>query len=421
MSIRNMIATLLMVFAMTGTAAAGKIADRTGLAAKLCDGLAGRMDQSTAPFLLRSFEPGPSQKPLDPALSNTAFTYDNALASIALFACGKDDKALRIVEALRYALGHDRTYRDGRVRNAYRAGAVDVHQGSMLLPGFWNEGRKAWMEDDYQVGSATGNLAWAALAFLAAFDRSGDKSYLSAASSLIEWINQNTAGTGGLGFTGGTFGQDAQPIHLDWKSTEHNLDVFAAAAWLSEIDQTKDWRSVQDRALSFLNAMWNDGEGRFYVGSLPGGDTPNTSQSGIDSELWPIMAVPKFRARADHVLDWVDRHYAVDGGFDFNDDRDGIWLEGTAQAALAFEIAGHRARSDALLDTIGAELSPESLVYATSGPELTTGLKIGPDSTSADFKYFRLPHIGATAWGILAAKGWNPFVRRGVSSMHEAE
>jgi len=53
-----------------------------------------------------------------------AFTYDNALASIALFACGK-------------SMSHDASpmprtrrdrrpeYHDGRIRNAYASGPVD--------------------------------------------------------------------------------------------------------------------------------------------------------------------------------------------------------------------------------------------------------------------------------------------------------
>jgi hypothetical protein len=40
-------------------------------------------------------------------------------------------------------------------------------------------------------------------------------------------------------------------------------------------------------------------------------------------------------------------HLAVDDGFDFNGDRDGVWVEGTAQASLAYRIAGNPVRSRA--------------------------------------------------------------------------
>ncbi|MBW9061048.1 hypothetical protein EN837_00510 [bacterium M00.F.Ca.ET.194.01.1.1] len=415
MPLRSIIPAILMSCVMTvlaggdGRAASGSVRDM--LASRLCAGLAGKMDGSPAPFVFRSFEPAPDGKALDPALSNTGFTYDNALASIALFACGKDAEATRVADALLLAVNRDRRYSDGRLRNAYRSGPVVSKTEVMLLPGFWNAASNAWVEDGYQVGSATGNLAWAALALLTASERSDNPAYLQAAEKIMRWIDAYTKGESDIGYTGGTFGHEPSPVKLDWKSTEHNLDVYAVASWLTESGDDKTWRTMQDRAGKFLDAMWNEQQGHFYVGSLPGSDRPNLTQSGIDSELWPILVVPEFRGRAERVLEWVDRHYAVGEGFDFNDDRDGIWLEGTAQAALAFQHAGHAGRAEALLATIDAEVSPDGLVYATVGPELTTGLMIGPASTSADFKYFRLPHVGATAWAILAAKDWNPFLR----------
>lgn len=415
MSIKLTIVVVLVSFVAMmpagGEVHAGSGSIRTTLAARLCEGLTTKMDASTAPFLFRSFEPAPGGRALDPALSNTGFTYDNALASIALFACGRDVQAIRVADALLLALDRDRHFSDGRVRNAYRSGSVISKTEAMLLPGFWSAASNAWVEDDYQVGSATGNLAWAALALLTAYERSDNQSYLQAATKIMRWIDTNTGDHSDIGFTGGTFGHEPSPVKLDWKSTEHNLDVYAVAGWLSESEEERDWQTMRDKARKFLDAMWNGEQGRFYVGSLPGSDLPNLTQSGIDSELWPILAVAEFRSRSDRVLEWVDRHYTVGEGFDFNDDRDGIWLEGTAQAALALQQAGHTARAEILLATIAAEISPDNLVYATVGQELTTGLMIGPTSTYADFKYFRLPHVGATAWAILAAKNWNPFLR----------
>jgi hypothetical protein len=37
-------------------------------------------------------------------------------------------------------------------------------------------------------------------------------------------------------------------------------------------------------------------------------------------------------------------------------------------------------------------------------------LALSADSKSADFYYYRRPHLGATAWSALAALGRNPFV-----------
>jgi len=37
-------------------------------------------------------------------------------------------------------------------------------------------------------------------------------------------------------------------------------------------------------------------------------------------------------------------------------------------------------------------------------------LAVGSDSTSADFYYYRRPHLAATAWAVLAALKRNPFI-----------
>jgi hypothetical protein len=115
-------------------------------------------------------------------------------------------------------------------------------------------------------------------------------------------------------------------------------------------------------------------------------------------------------------LGLAERSYAVKGGFDFNDDRDGVWLEGTAQAALAYRWLGRSGDAERLFATIRAQFSPGGLVWATDVPRLTTGLALSPSSSSDDFFYYRLPHLGATAWAALAALGWNPFTGREITN-----
>jgi hypothetical protein len=59
--------------------------------------------------------------------------------------------------------------------------------------------------------------------------------------------------------------------------------------------------------------------------------------------------------------------------------------------------------------TIDRQFAPSGYVYATREPRITTGLALSADSTSADFYYYRRPHLGATAWAALAGLGRNPF------------
>jgi hypothetical protein len=403
-------ALALMVLAGSGAARATEL-KQAALACSLCEGLAREMSGDAAqPFVFRSFEPANGGSSLHPSLENTGFTYDNALALIALLGCHRVAEAKRVADAFVTALETDRHYHDGRLRNAYRSGPVAVGKDGMLLPGYWSTASNSWVEDGYQVGTATGSTAWAALSLLAAYHQTGQQIYFDSASKIMDWIHRNTEDERNAGYLGGFFGHEPTPTRATWKSTEHNLDVYAVDMWLATIEAQGPWKDQADKALKFLDEMWDAKDGRFYIGSMPDSNKPNVGMSGLDAELWPLIAVPSFADKREAVIAWTERNHGVAGGFDFNSDRDGIWLEGTAQAALVMEVSGKSDKADELFKTIAAQVSPGQLVYATVNEELTTGLQVGPNSAPGDFKYFRLPHIGATGWAILAALKLNPFV-----------
>ena len=357
---------------------------------------------------VQSYEAAGGQ-PLAPALQNAAFVYDNALASIALVACGKTAEARRIADALVLATTHDRHYHDGRLRNAYRAGAAS--HDPLELPGWWDAPAKRWDEDAYQVGSATGNVAWAALALMTVYDTTHDRRYLDAAASLMNWVATSTFDPGPPdGFIGGYFGEEPQPLRQSWKSTEQNVDVYAAFSWLARATGDSHWTAQAQHARDFVAAMWNAQDGRFNIGTQNDGRTLNAVPSAIDAELWPLIALPGNATSGwDRSIDWTLQHHRTGAGFGFNAQPDGIWTEGTGQAALVLQARGRNRDATPLWDVLLSQRAPSGLLYATPDERIRTGLAIGPTSKNADFDYFHLPHLGATAWAVLAAAGWNPF------------
>ncbi len=388
---------------------------------ELCTVLATATDARSAgtqEVFVASYRPGPKEREIPPALRSTAFTYDNALTVIALAACGDVERARRIGAAFLHALDKDRSFRDGRVRNAYRAGAVSTAEAA-LLPGWWDAAAGRWAEDPYQDGSATGNVAWVTLAFLTLHQATGDSRYLAAARRTLDWIESRTRAAGGVGFTGGVHGYDPAQQRLGWASTEHNIDIAAAAGWYARATGDARIADIARAARRFLDIVFVNAIGCFALGTAPSGTAPSLGpvtepdHLALDAQLWPHLladATPAWSAS----LACVDRHFAVAGGYDFDNDRDGLWIEGTAQAALVFRATGQPARAVALLDGLRTHRSPDGWLYATPAPRLTTGLAIGPDSTTPDFFYFNRPHLGATAWATLAALGWNPFTGRTV-------
>jgi hypothetical protein len=360
------------------------------------------------PVMLASYEPAPGGEPLASALQGSAFVYDNALAGIALLACGHVGAARRIADGMTDALTHDRYYHDGRLRNAYRAGAVP--DGPIPLPGWWDAPSKSWFEDAYQVSTATGNVAWAALMLLAVGDATRDHRYTDAAASMMAWVDKATFDARApAGYIGGFFGEENALRRQGWKSTEHNTDAYAAYAWLERRDGRPKWKTAADRALGFVQAMWRPAEGRFIIGTDPDGHTPNSGPSALDADIWPLIVFPDAMDKWGRALDWMRAHHAVDGGYGFKGEPDGIWTEGTGQAALVLCATGHCDQAKPLWPLLLAQRSPSGLLYATPRARIRTGLSIGPDSKGEDFFYYHLPHLGATAWAALAAAGRNPF------------
>lgn len=402
--------SLLAVLAPFG-ARADPAAD---VASHACSALSSRVaaESGDGPIFLRSYDSGSGEgvNP-EPAL-NAAFTYDNALAAIALTACGDLAGAKRIGAALLQASEADRSGSAGRLRNAYRPGPV--HETPVPPMGWWNSAQGQWDEDAYQVSSATGNLAWGALAMLTLADATNDTRYVEGAARVAaraaEIADDDRAPAG---FNGGLYGYDDAVQPLGWKSTEHNVDLAAVFTWLARLQPDAGWQARAEKARGFVTALWDPAGKRFWVGTLPDGTSINRANSGLDAELWPLLlpdAAPEWRG----ALAYVEHHHAVRPGFDFNDDRDGVWWEGTAQAALVYRAIGEGKKADKLLKALGRRFSPGGLLWATDDARITTGLALSPSSTTDDFYYFRLPHLGATAWAALAARAWNPFTGRQV-------
>jgi hypothetical protein len=240
--------------------------------------------QAAGAVLLASY---PSER--SGALSNAAFTYDNSVAAIALVACGHTPLARRIGDALLLALDHDRYWHDGRLRNGYAAGAIGA--APLKLAGWWDLKTQRWLEDDYQAGSDSGNIAWAMLALLTLHAASGDQRYRDGALRLAHWVEGTLDARGAGGFVGGYFGHEPAPQRQRWKSTEHNTDLAAAFGWLARVTGDAHWRQRMTVAANFVAAMWNADCGCYAVGTAEDGVTLNPLLA-LDAQVWPLMALP---------------------------------------------------------------------------------------------------------------------------------
>lgn len=341
---------------------------------------------------------------------DNSVTYDNALVIIA-YANRKNnadslDRARTMGDALLQMQEKD-PIGDGRLRNAYGPEHLFDANG---VPNI-----QTW-------GSASGNQAWAGMALAHLAHVTEDAKYRDGALRIGEWLLRETKDTRGRGgFTGG-YRSDGTKI--EWKSTEHNIDMVGLFGMLHQLTKDHKWRRARKHARKFVKSMWDKKEERFHIGTKPDGVTINRDEYiPEDVQSWGYLALRSDRYR--RALDWNIAHLEVTDdsnpsqpvvGVRFalqikkehkgkNDKT--VWLEGTAHMALALRVSGkkkHKKRAKVYLDNIHKEqLSGPN----ADGKGIQANSREG-NSGGDDTNHTSL-HTGTTAWYIMAKQELNPF------------
>jgi len=322
-------------------------------------------------------------------------TYDDALVIDALLARGTTDDVSRaevIGDALLYVQAEDPDH-DGRIRAAYAPTPLAAPADVVAT----------------DPTSDVGNMAWVGQALVQLYARTGDTSYLAGATAIGQWIERNTYDTRGAdGFTGGV---SATGATIRWKSTEHNIDLYAFFTLLATETGDTSWTTMAAWARGFVAAMWQPASGSFAVGTLDDGVTVNAAEQPEDVNSWSFLALrdPSYAAS----LDWDVTHLRVSkhgfNGVSFcAGDRSGVWFEGTSHLADALELRG--ATGDASL----AEVYLADVATAqTYGPDadglgIMAASKNGLRDCDGD-RYDASLHTGATSWYLLALQSTDPF------------
>jgi hypothetical protein len=323
-------------------------------------------------------------------------TYDDALIIDALLARGTPDDVSRaetIGNALLYVQANDPAH-DGRIRAAYKPDRLTSPDAVTAT----------------DSTSDVGNMAWVGQALLQLYARTGVASYLTGATSLAQWIQTNAYDTRGAGgYTGGDSDRGAR---ITWKSTEHNIDVYALFTMLATESGNAVWTTRAAWAKQFVEAMWDPAQGRFYVGTLDNGVSINNEEQPEDVNSWSYLALED-PAYAPSIT-WDVHNLAVTAAKGFSGvsvclgDRSGVWFEGTAHLAEALQVrqgAGDQSKANAYLSDIAhAQVDGKN----ADGLGIIAASKNGLSDCDGD-KYYASLHTGATAWYLLALQDANPF------------
>lgn len=399
------------------------------------DTLAARLNEPRflASYTTLPIQPKPSDcqtnAGIDLALRNMAFSYDNSLALIAFLADGSSDSLRRarlIGDAFVYASNHDRYFNDGRIRSGYTAGDIVLPAGwtpnnrfgSVSIPGFFCADPQIFFETE-QSAIDVGNNAWTMIALLALHKATNEISYLNTARRIGLFINsfKNTSTDLFQGFQGGINDPETvNPSLRIWASAEHNLDVYAAFSVMSEITGEKLWSDGAQHAQSFIEALWDSDRGCYAAGTLsPDKINMNNNQLSLDVEAWAMLALPDILSIHPNLLTCPETYHQTSSagfkGFDFNDDKDGIWFEGTAQMATAYAFANNTVSASIFrAELMKAQVTPPfgngTGIVAASKDQLSTGFKL---VSGEDFLYYRRLHIAVAAWNVFAQLELNPY------------
>lgn len=303
--------------------------------------------------------------------------YDNALTALLFIQEGDLPRAEAILDFFDARL-------DTEMRVAGELKGFAQFRNALGIPPVGEE--KRWLGDN----------AWLLMAVNAYRERVDPEGYESLHSALNQWIRSLQDVDGGL------FGGTNPSGSVIGKVTEAMLDAYNA---VSGDD------AFHANLLDYLNEnIWVSDTGLLRAGENL--DPDYRYAYALDVCSWGYCAVPGFPVS---VLDAANRFLTAkknaEGrlvtGYCFDQDRDTVWYEGTAQMAVAYAAAGNGARAAEILAELDKGFlspsadSPAGLPYA-SNPG--TGFEGGALWEGAD----RVTATVACVWYLFARKGFDP-------------
>ena len=298
--------------------------------------------------------------------------YDNALSAITFIASGDYAKAEKIFD-----------YFNARIETELEYGTGGFYQ---FRSGNGDNRRTRWLGDN----------AWLLIALNNYKAITGNIKYDVLREKLEYWIRSQQDIDGGLW---GGYRENGTQFH---KITEGNLIAFEAV---------EGYDDFHKGILEFLSSQrWNANDGLIVA-------WPDNPQYYYALDVFPL-AYLIFDDIPVETLNSANRFFTHQvatltttevSGYCFDEDRDVIWLEGTAQMGLAFHKAGEYNQQDRLLQTLEKiansdenNIKPQGLPYVTN-----PGSCYGAESLwdHADKK----AALSSSCWYLFNKMGHNPF------------
>ncbi|MEK6152213.1 hypothetical protein WIW50_03095 [Flavobacteriaceae bacterium 3-367] len=305
---------------------------------------------------------------------NTNFVslYDNALAALIFTSQGDLERAERIFD-----------FFDLR----REAELLQGHGGFFQFRDAAGEnGNRSWMGDN----------VWLLIALNNYHTYTGNQRYSPLAQELETWIRSLQDEDGGLW---GGYNADGTRIP---KVTEGIITAFNAVA---------GYDAFHKNILAYLKQQRWDIEAKTLIAS------PETPAYNFALDLHSL-GYSILKDFPEDVLLMADRYRTTQtatvtgeeiSGYCFDEDKDVIWLEGTAQMAFAFQLAGMPSVSDELLAEIEKTFITSVSLEASSGIPYTTNQGTTYGATRLWDHADLTPALSSNAWYLFTKLNFDPF------------
>ena len=315
--------------------------------------------------------------------TNFVSLYDNSLAAIGFMATGQFSKAEKILD-----------YFNARMDSELQSGSGGFYQ---FRDGLGENKQTIWLGDN----------AWLLIAINNYKELTGNSKYDKLGDALEKWIRSLQDEDGGLW---GGRREDGSQIH---KITEGIITAYNAV---------KGFDSFHEGILGYLKAQrwnendkllvaWPDNSSYYYAMDLH-------SLGYMVFNDFPLDALSKADRYMTSKISTVTGQQIT--GYCFDEDKDVIWLEGTAQMALAFLQSGNTIRYNEIITELelaavasGDKISSLGLPYTAN-----TGSCYGavPLWEHADLT----PALSSSVWYLFNLIDYNPLKVGRKSSVPES-
>lgn len=322
-----------------------------------------------------------------------SFIYDQALAVIAFTKENEQDKARKLLRAMKN---------------------LQMPDGSLYFSYYLNGTSPYPQEGDKRIAGA---MAWVALAATHYQSKFNSKEFLSFNYQLLIYLRSQITvmhikGIEHYALMFAPHDVKSTPfLENDTVALEHNLDAYAAFYHFNQVNKTTKWHLEIASLKKFIISMWDKEKNHFWSGASIASGSINKNELYLDTQTWSLLALDKATLKEIHPKkalqvnceQFLVHHDGVSGFHDskptkYPNQYEFVWSEGTLGQVLAMK------KQNVTCNDQG----PQHFLSEIKKMKKEDG-GIGYATTTKKKDFTTSSSVAGTAWLYFAANDINPF------------